>query len=361
MAGLSVAFELARSGHSVTVLDRGTVGSESSWAGAGILSALPPWAYGKAVQELVQAGIEQWPVWVRTLTHCTQTDPEYWVCGMAVLDEPNPALAAQWCKTHTLKCEDGEHAADTLAAVLKSRAVWLPDVAQVRNPRLVRALSEAVENQGGRILTHTPASGLIAREGKVEAIRTPHGELRVDQVVLATGAWGGLNMGPLPGLTAIRPVRGQMLLFPPGSHTLALILFRKGLYLVPRRDGHLLVGSTLEDVGFDSSTVPGMLTDLHRSACELVPELKNRQPIRSWAGLRPGSPDNIPLIDRHPDFDNLWLNLGHYRYGVTMAPASAMLLVGLMEGRKPLIDPAPYSWTAFSQRPWTAANRPAPA
>jgi glycine oxidase len=358
VAGLSVAFELARRAHAVTVLDRGGIGAESSWAGAGILSPLPPWAYAGAVHELAQAGIETWPAWVGALAHYAPTDPEYWDCGMAVLDEPNQPLAIQWSKEHKLRCERGEYAPDALTAALKSRALWLPDVAQVRNPRLIRALTEAVESQGGEVLAHTPVSGLIAREGRIEAIRTPQGELSGDQVVLATGAWGAMDLGPIPGLGTIRPVRGQMLLFAPGSHRLATILLRRGLYLVPRLDGSLLVGSTLEDAGFDSGTVPKVLKHLHQSACEMIPGLRNHQPIKSWAGLRPGSPDNIPLIGRHPDFENLWLNLGHYRYGVTMSPASATLLTDLMEGRKPAIDPTPYSWLAFKQRAWTATNLP---
>jgi glycine oxidase len=361
VAGLGTAFELGHRAHPVTVLDRGEVGSESSWAGAGILAPLPPWAYGEAVNRLALAGMTSWPAWVNVLADVAQTDPEYWACGMAVLDEPNPWLAAQWCREHKLRCEGGEQAPDALSASLKLRALWLPDVAQLRNPRLVRALAEAIEHQGGQVLAHTPACGLVARDRRIGAILTPQGELHVDQVVLATGAWGGMNLGPLRGLPAIRPVRGQMLLFAPGSHSLATVLSCNGLYLVPRRDGHLLVGSTLEDAGFDSSTVPKLLNALHQSACELIPSLRDHQPIKSWAGLRPGSPDNIPLIDRHPDFDNLWLNVGHYRYGVTMAPASAALLVDLMEGRKPTLDPTPYSWTAFNQRAWTADNLPGQA
>ena len=85
----------------------------------------------------------------------------------------------------------------------------------------------------------------------------------------------------------------------------------------------------------------------------LLPALANAQPVQHWAGLRPGSPDNIPVIDRHPDFDNVFVNTGRYRYGVTLAPASAELLVALMKNKKPVLDPSPYSWQAALDRRWS--------
>ncbi|MHB8759852.1 MAG: NAD(P)/FAD-dependent oxidoreductase, partial [Thiobacillus sp.] len=91
---------------------------------------------------------------------------------------------------------------------------------------------------------------------------------------------------------------------------------------------------------------------LHAEAAELLPALKPVEPIRHWAGLRPGSPDNIPIIDRHPDYDNVFVNTGHYRYGVTLAPASAELLADVMEDRTPALDPAPYRWQAALARAW---------
>ena len=144
----------------------------------------------------------------------------------------------------------------------------------------------------------------------------------------------------------------DLLLFKLAPGVLDTIVYRKGLYLIPRRDGHILVGSTLEDVGFDKSTDMPTQQRLHAEAAELLPVLSSIQPIQHWSGLRPGSPDNIPIIDRHPDFDNVFVNTGHYRYGVTMAPASAELLVDLMEGNTPVLDPAPYRWQAAMLRRW---------
>jgi glycine oxidase len=217
---------------------------------------------------------------------------------------------------------------------------------------LVAALREAVIKLGGVIHTHCAAEQAAIQTGRVVSVHTTQGTFKADQFVLATGAWSGIPLPGMAGVPNIRPIRGQMLLFKLEPGILDTILFRNGLYLIPRRDGHILVGSTLEDAGFDKSTDAATRQRLHAEAAELLPALAGLQPVQHWAGLRPGSPDNIPVIGRHPDFDNVFVNTGHYRYGVTLAPASAELLVDLMEGKTPALNPAPYGWKAAQARHW---------
>jgi glycine oxidase len=233
--------------------------------------------------------------------------------------------------------------------------IWLPEVAQVRNPRLVAALRTAVVRRGGTIHEQCPATGVLTQGERVTAVQTAAEAFPADQVVLASGAWSGTGLTGLAAVPNIRPIRGQMLLFKLAPGVLGSILYRDGLYLIPRRDGHVLVGSTLEDAGFDKSTDTDTRQRLHAEAAELLPALAALQPVQHWAGLRPGSPDNIPVIGRHPDFDNVFVNTGHYRYGVTMAPASAELLVDVMDGRTPALDAAPYRWQAALERGWHGA------
>lgn len=345
MSGLSVAFAFLQRGHCVTMLDRGKAGGESSWAGGGILSPLLPWDYAEAVSALALRSMAGYADWVTDIETRSERVAEYWRCGMRVVDAPQPDEALAWCKAHGLTAQSKPtHTAHSL---------WLPDVAQVRNPRLVAALREAIVRMGGTIHTHCAAVAATTQAGRMTAVSTAQGTLSADQFVLATGAWAGIALPGLAGVPSIRPIRGQMLLFKLEPGELDTILYRNGLYLIPRRDGHVLVGSTLEDAGFEKLTDAATLQHLHSSATELLPVLGSMQPIQHWAGLRPGSPDNIPVIDRHPDFDNVFVNTGHYRYGVTMAPASAELLVDLMEGRMPALDPTPYSWNAASIRTWT--------
>jgi len=357
VSGLSTALSLLRRGHAVTLLERGTVGSESSWAGGGILSPLLPWEYDEAVAALALRSMAGYEAWVAGIEAISGRDAEFWRCGMLALDIAVPEQALAWCAAHGMAAEQcGSARPAALPPQSAGRhAIWLPEVAQVRNPRLVATLRAAVEQLGGTINAHCAATGVLAQGERVTAVQTAADAFPADTVVLATGAWSGLGLAGLAAAPQIRPIRGQMLLFKVARGVLDTILYRNGLYLIPRRDGHILVGSTLEDAGFDKSTDEATRQRLHREAAELLPALAAMQPVQHWAGLRPGSPDNIPVIDRHPDFDNVFLNTGHYRYGVTLAPASAELLVAVMEGRTPALDPAPYRWQAALERRWSDA------
>lgn len=320
---------------------------QSSWAGAGILCPLLPWNYGEAVNRLALAGMQAWPAWAAEASRLSGCDPEYWACGMEAHAGDAQEQALDWCRQHGFP-----------AVGKPDGSVWLPAVAQLRNPRLVKALANAVSALGGRILPDCRISGLRQTGTKAVSAVAGQTEYAADVFVWAGGAWAGQALDHLAPVPNIRPVRGQMLLYAPGSHGLSHILYRDGLYLVPRRDGHLLAGSTVEDVGFSADTTPDILAKLHAAAGNLLPELSAHQPIRSWAGLRPGSPDNMPVIDRHPDYDNVWVNTGHFRYGVTMAPASSRLLAELMLDASPSIDPAPYSWQAALARPGWQGSAP---
>lgn len=341
VSGLSVAMAWLKRGYGVTLLERGEVGAESSWAGGGILSPLLPWDYNETVSTLALRSMVAYADWIKAIEAQSGVIAEYWPCGMRVLDATQPEDALAWCTVHGLAAELG-----------KTNDLWLPDIAQVRNPRLVAALREAIVRLGGVIHTHCVTEETTTQAGRVLSIRTNRGTFSADQFVLATGAWSGIGLPGLAGAPNVRPIRGQMLLFKLEPGVLNTVLYRKGLYLIPRRDGHVLAGSTLEDAGFDKSTDIATLQRLHAEATELLPVLGSIQPIQHWAGLRPGSPDNIPVIGRHPNFENVFVNTGHYRYGVTMAPASAELLADLMEGKSPVLDPVPYSWQAALERTW---------
>jgi glycine oxidase len=125
--------------------------------------------------------------------------------------------------------------------------------------------------------------------------------------------------------------------------SLPTIVLQNGRYLIPRQDGHVLAGSTLEWSGFDKSTTDSARQALLAFAAGILPALNERGVAQHWSGLRPGSPENVPLIAPHPEFANLFINSGHFRYGVTMAPGSAMLLADLIEGKQTAISAAPYA------------------
>lgn len=331
VAGLATAMALLRHGHTVTVIERGQCGQESSWAGGGILSPLCPWDYSDEVTRLTSRGAALFPAWAHELHQATGIDPEYEASGMCVLPPYDRAAAFQWCAAHGVRIENAA-----------GGALLLPDVAQVRNPRLVRALRTRVESLGGRIVERCAVREIAADARQVQKLVTSCGEFSADIYIATPGAWSREVLGPLAPRLDIKPVRGQMLLFRFAERPFRHIILQKDLYLIPRRDGHLLAGSTLEDVGFDKSTTAAARDDLRKRAEAILPQLREMPLANHWAGLRPASPGNIPAVGPHPRLQNLYINSGHFRYGVTMAPACAEILLNHITGKPQPLDTAPY-------------------
>ncbi len=315
--GLSSAYEFAKVGAKVTVLERGAAGMEASWAGGGILFPLLPWDYPEEVTSLAEAGAFRYREWSALLKESSGIDPEYSKCGMTVLPGTRSMeKASAWCTSHNVRF-----------SVRASGELHLPDVAQVRNPRLLQALGKTLENMGVRIVEHCEVNAFLKNEGNISGLKVSGGSvLEAESYVVCAGAWSGEMLG----WKDIFPVKGQMLLFD-AKGLLDTILLKDDIYLIPRRDGLILAGSTLEHCGFDKSLTQG--AHLHEKASEMLPELKGLSPVKHWAGLRPGSPANMPTISRHPDFENLYVNAGHFRYGVTMAPAAARILANIVFGK----------------------------
>ena len=332
--GLSSALALIQRGAKVTLLERGSVGSESSWAGGGILSPLCPWDYSNAVTQLTTRGAALFPTWADALHQASGIDPEYTVSGMLVLPPFDVKAARQWCAAHAVLLQETTHAAH--------EALFLPNVAQVRNPRLVRALRQQVEALGGRIVEQCAVQEIHSEGERVSALYTDQGAFSAQDYIVTAGAWSKQVLGKFALQLEIKPMRGQMLLFKFTTPPLRHIVLQQDLYLIPRRDGHLLVGSTLEDVGFDKGITQTAYAELRQRAEALLPQLRDMSLLQHWAGLRPGSPHNIPVIGRHAAMRNLYVNSGHFRYGVTMAPSSVEILLNAMQDKPQPFDVTPY-------------------
>lgn len=346
--GLLSAYQLANAGLNVSLLDQQAAGQESSWAGGGIVSPLYPWRYSPAVTALAHWSQDFYPQLGEQLRLFTGVDPEVHVTGLYWLDLDDEADALAWAQR-----ERRPLAAVDIAAVHRAvpvlgagfaRAVYMEGVANVRNPRLTRALREALLRLPNVTLReHSAVTGFVRDGERVVGVRTATEEMRADRVVVAAGAWSGELLAPLGISLPVEPVKGQMILYKCAEDFLPSMVLAKGRYAIPRRDGHILVGSTLEHAGFDKTPTPEALASLRASAVELLPALADAEVVRQWAGLRPGSPEGIPYIGPVPGFDGLWLNCGHYRNGLVLAPASCRLLADLLLGREPIIDPAPYA------------------
>lgn len=340
--GLTSAQSLLQAGYRVTLLERGRVGQEASWAGGGILSPLCPWDYSEAVTRLAQRGMNMFSEAASQLHTITGIDPEYQRSGMLVLPPYQTELATQWCAQHQVALHH-VNLADYVDEQMDG-GLLLPDVAQVRNPRLLQALRKHVEILGGVILEQHEVQKFEMAGDRVVVLHTTQGKLSADAYIVAAGAWSKTLLGEHALNMDIRPIRGQILLFKFDAPPFQQILLKENLYLIPRRDGHVLVGSTMEDVGFDKSTTMEARDSLLKRVRETFPSWGDRMPVQHWAGFRPGSPDNIPTIGRHPHLINLYANSGHFRYGVTMSLASAELLLSEIESKLQPFSAAEYRW-----------------
>ena len=319
IAGCLTALALRDRGCQVTLVERNVVAAqtsgESSWAGAGILFPLLPWMYKDAVNQLAMAGARLYPALCERLLNETGIDPEYTQSGMQVLPNFDEAAAIHWCAQYQVPVEK------------KANGLLLPTIAQVRPPHLLQALRLLLIQNGVTLLENTQLEPLANGE-KITSWETSTGQvLEADAFVVTSGAWSfDLLKDTAAGLN-IKPMRGQILLYDvsnqPVTEKLENIIYSNGFYLVPRRDGLLLAGSTLEDVGFDKNTTEEVKQELQTKAESILPSLKHAAIRKHWSGLRPGTPDNLPTIAAHPTIENLYLNTGHFRYGLTMAPASA--------------------------------------
>ena len=346
--GLLTAYKLVGAGLRVTLLEAGEPGREASWAGGGIVSPLYPWRYPTAVQALALQAQDAYPALAAQLLQDSGVDPELHATGLYWLDVEDEEQALAWAADveRSLARVPVDEVRLRIPALADrfQRALYMPGVANIRNPRLLKALRGALARLASvEIHSQQPVLGFVREGGRVVGARTAAREYRADQVVLAAGAWSGQLLGTLGLQLPIEPVRGQMILFKCAADFLPSMVLSGRRYAIPRRDGHILVGSTLEYCGFDKSTTNDALDSLRATAAELLPALANAPVVGHWAGLRPGSPDGIPFIGELAEHPGLWLNCGHFRNGLVLAPASCGLLVDLMLGREPTIDPAPYA------------------
>lgn len=348
--GLASAERLLKQGIKVTLLERGLVGRESSWAGGGILSPLFPWNYADAVTRLSLYSANLFSDWTSALYTATGIDPEYNQCGMLILPPYDLETALSWCSKNEMNIQQKRSIAssstETEAIIINHKnteqVIHLPNIAQIRNPRLLCALRQSVIQLGGQIIENCTVYELTIKQNKVQSLRSSCGQFEASNFIIAAGAWTKEVLGRYALDLDIRPICGQMLLFKFDTPPLQAILVKDGTYIIPRKDGHLLVGSTLEDRGFNKQiTLTARKTLLH-DATLIFPQLHDMPIKKHWSGLRPASPHNVPTIGQHPDLTNLYVNSGHFRYGVTMAPASAEILVNDITGTAQPFDVTPY-------------------
>ncbi len=349
ISGLLSAIELADSGQKVCIIEKNRLGRESSWAGGGILLPIYPWRCPDPVNALVTWSLRHYPEFLTTLHTDTNIDPEWLTCGHLILDaEPDVDVVERWSKRFLVKAEyvSGEKLKWLEPGLSDQhiKALWAPKIGQIRSPRLLQALAAKARQLQIKILEDTALIGVRTNDRIVKAVRTSGGDHAAGCILITAGAWSGsLEQYGLPHM-AVRPVKGQMIQFQTRPDTIRTITLYKDHYIIPRKNGKVLAGSSLEHCGFNKTTSEEVATTLRKKAISLFPVLKSAPLINHWAGLRPGNDRQTPFIGQHPDCRNLFYNTGHYRNGIVTGLASARLCSDMILGRPPILAPADYAW-----------------
>ncbi len=358
--GLAVAWRCAQAGMSVTVVERGELGGGSSHVAAGMLGPVAEAGFGRAAGRLLDLGLRSaglWPEFAAELAGASETESELRGGGTLIVardaDEAEAlerelALRAELgLEVVRLRPSEARRMEPALAPTLRLAAV-VPAEQSVDPRWVVAALARAARAAGAELREQAPVTGLAGAGAGAGAVRAGSAgrlgrvggvivdgreELRAASVVIAAGAWSGVLAG-----APVRPVKGQIMRLrdPAGPGLLERVVRFEGGYLVPRGDGRYVLGGTVEERGFDRTVTAGAVHQLLRDASELVPGVLELEISELEAGLRPGTPDNLPLIGP-ADRDGLYWATGHYRNGILLAPVTAELVVAGLAGREALV------------------------
>lgn len=357
--GLSLAHELAGQGMSVHVVDQGPFGREASWAGAGILPPQSEQGSSDALTALGTLSSQLHAEWATALRDETGIDTGYRRTGgwnlatdTAAAEELRLAVQQWHGQDVEARIVDRDELARLEPALADERrgvpieaACLLPGEAQVRNPRHLKALLAACQRRGVTLSPHTSVTDIQNAGDRVVAVQTSTGRLTAGHYCVTAGAWSGGLLTRLGVSASIHPRRGQIVLLASAVRLLDRVVNVGARYLVPRPDGRVLVGSTVEDVGFDKRTTAEAVDGLLRFALDLVPALGDATVEQTWAGLRPHTADGLPYLGRVPGLDNISVATGHFRGGLHLSTGTAVVMSQLIRGENPSIDLSPFAIT----------------
>lgn len=332
---MSLALELRQRGADMLVLDRGEPGREASSAAAGMLAAADP-DTPVQLQSFAAESARLYPEFVQTLQAASGINVDFRRQGTIVFPEGPDFESSHTPPGHIkLSSEDLKRLEPELQSPGYSAYFLQED--SVDPDLLLEAAVKAVRQAGVEVRSHTAIQRVLAQDGSIEVTA---GEQRfVARVAVnCRGAWAG---------APVKPRKGQMCYLRPQSPGLLTHVVRAPeAYLVPRSSGKILVGATLEDAGFDKSVEAKTVEMLHRAAAKLVPELADAPVVQSWAGLRPGTPDDLPIMGE-TEIRGILISSGHFRNGILLAPAAAKVMADLIMGAPLGMDLAPFSPARF--------------
>lgn len=341
--GLSLARELHKKGlRNITVVERGKCGMEASFAAAGMLA---PHAETDRIDPFFQfcsESNELYPGFSAGLLEETGVDIELDRAGtlyLALTERDSEELGRryEWQKSAGLNIEHLTAAETRQTEPFVSpdvrESLFFPDDGQVENRKLIDALMEYCRLHGIDIREGAKVSGLLTGGSRVLGVETLHEKLFAGTTVLATGAWTSLiKLGPNTVPVRIKPIKGQMIAFHTAKRLFQKVIYSPRGYIVPRADGRILAGATVEDAGFDTEMTEAGIELLRRTAGEISPSLGSLEISEKWAGLRPFAADALPVIGKMGGYENLMIATAHYRNGILLAPITAKVLADEIGG-----------------------------
>jgi len=350
--GCAIAYELAKAGERVTLLERNALAQEASWASAGIISSPSPGS-----GEFGLRSFRRYPALIAEVEESSGMRVGWNQTGETSLigadNDPRPLQdVMEWQRQQSLHVEWLEGAAlrehEPVLSPQITAAIYERDAGSLRVHMMAQALARAATNHGATIREYTPALGLETRGDRVTGVRTAEGVVGADVVVLAAGAWSK-RLGDLVGLNVpTMPVHGQMLAIADPPIPLHTVVAGGGMYLLPRADGTIAVGATVDNQGFTKRVTPTGVNALIALVEQFAPSLNGARLVQTWSGLRPGTADGMPIIGPAPHRDGLWIATGHYRGGALLAAVTSELVAaGIRSG---VVDPllAPFTPARFA-------------
>lgn len=346
--GCAIAYEMSRRGVSCLLLESRRLGMAATNAAAGILAPLAEFRRPDALVHLGLASMRLYPQWVERLREeAPDIDVEFALTGVlrVAFDEQELAELRTGLRYQQ---ELGVELVELDGAALREAeprlspkivgGVLCSEEGQVSNQMFTLALARAAKKRGARIIEGAPVLGFRTRGGRVALVRTPRGEFACDRLVLAAGPWTRPLARKLRVEVPTRPVRGQMLALGRMVTPIHQPVWSARGYVLPRANGLVFAGATVEEVGFRIRTTKRGLAQVRRAAFELVPQLRHAREHFSWAGLRPSSPDGLPIMGvlprEGPGWENVWVATGHFRNGILLAPITGELIAqAIIDGR----------------------------
>jgi glycine oxidase len=359
LIGGAIALELAQAGLRVGLFERGEPGREASWASAGILSPAPESPGMIPMVPLGKASMDLYPGFVANVEEISGQSVGFRPFGTmdALFSRDAPRDLSTLIALHhglglkaePLRPEDARELEPALNANVEAAALR-PEEASIDNRALIRAVLESARKSGAEIFPEHAVDAIRREGGRCTGLRVRDENVAAEWTVVAAGCFSGSIAGA-EAYAPVRPAKGQMVSLRAAEIKIERVLWSEKVYLVPRNDGRILAGATVEYVGFDKQVTAGAVNKILSDAIELAPGLANARIEETWAGLRPDSPDHLPILGP-TDLEGLLMATGHFRSGVLLTPITARLVREWITEQRVSVD-----WERLSPMRFAAARR----